>query len=174
MSPVLIAKFMCLAAVPHIIVGRKTSHGWRGRRGKGVEMNFFHFHPERMQFRDALSKLDATCVCVIAFDTDRPACHTSETAVFLFFFLYILKMFFLYYTIKGNIYANFTHAPQKITKNVMSSWSPGSLQQRPIYFIHHKSSAGPLMYLYCHGEALQWLCALPPPPILFSFCFTCF
>lgn len=52
---------------------------------------------------------------------------------------------------------NFTHAPQKITKQILiSSWPPGSLQQHPIYFIHHKSSTGALMCLYCHREALHW------------------
>lgn len=48
-EPVLAAKFICPAAIPQIIVERKTSHGWPGWRGKSAEMNnfhFFHFHPE--------------------------------------------------------------------------------------------------------------------------------
>lgn len=42
-EPGLAAKFVCLAAVPQIIVGRGTSHGWPGWRGKSGEMNHSRF-----------------------------------------------------------------------------------------------------------------------------------
>lgn len=42
-EPVLVARFICLAAIPRIIVGHKTSHGWRVGGGEDVQMNNFHF-----------------------------------------------------------------------------------------------------------------------------------
>lgn len=81
-EPVFIAKFICLAAVPQIIVEHKISHGWWEWRKEGVGMNNFpvsHFYPERIQSWDRFLKLDV--MCVIAFETDRLVCHMCHTRI---------------------------------------------------------------------------------------------